>query len=620
MLVTGYLAGSPGAGHAAMRLDATHDNPVSVDSDYQYTPNGQWIVYRGSSRNGGPKVLHCLAASGGMPTRLNGNQQSVRSIDSWQLNPDGSRVVYFADQEVPGLTEVYVVPLPNGEFYKVNDALVESGSKGGAFAGTAGDRVAYVAGKVTGPFTGTFYELFSVPAAGGESVRLNGPMVNGGDVQKIVVRADGGRVLYLADQDIDEKLELYSVAPSGGTPVKLNPAMNDLSDVLPDGVSFSPDGNRVIFQIDHRPDMRVELYSVSSLGGAATPLNPSLPAGGDVTRGSQRFSPNGARVLYHADQNADEVFEIFSVPSGGGTSVRLNGPLVTFGDVKAAGLQFSPDSTRVLYTADQFIDEMFELFSVPSAGGTAVKLSGDMVTGGDVVDDAVFSPDSSRILFRADRRVDEVVELFSTSSAGGVPTLLNPPMVQNGDVIRATFTPDGSEVVYLADQDVDEVFELYAVAASGGAARKLSGPLVAGGDVLDWKFSPDGSRLVYRADQEIDELYQLFAVELNEANETLAGDFTRNGVVDAADYTKWRDGLGSNYTAADYTTWKTNFGRRTGAGASAPGSAGGKAATVPEPASILGLLAAMFCGGCCRLNRANPSPPAAREHILPSRS
>jgi hypothetical protein len=120
--------------------------------------------------------------------------------------------------------------------------------------------------------------------------------------------------------------------------------------------------------------------------------------------------------------------------------------------------------------------------------------------------------------------------------------------------------------------------------------RKLSGPLVDGGDVIDWKFSPDGGALVYRADQDEDGLYQLYSVDLNES---LPGDFNRNGVVDAADYTRWRDGLGSTYTASDYTTWKTNFGRRNGAGASAPGSAESSVAPVPEPACLLPIAAAL---------------------------
>jgi hypothetical protein len=38
------------------------------------------------------------------------------------------------------------------------------------------------------------------------------------------------------------------------------------------------------------------------------------------------------------------------------------------------------------------------------------------------------------------------------------------------------------------------------------------------------------------------------------------GDFNRDGAVDAADYTSWRDSLGSRYHPDHYNLWKTNFG------------------------------------------------------------
>jgi arabinogalactan endo-1,4-beta-galactosidase len=73
----------------------------------------------------------------------------------------------------------------------------------------------------------------------------------------------------------------------------------------------------------------------------------------------------------------------------------------------------------------------------------------------------------------------------------------------------------------------------------------------------------------------------------------LAGDYNDNGVVDAADYTVWRDHLGQNFqlpnevdgvspgivTAADYTEWKLRFGDMlAGSGSIA------QAIAVPEPA------------------------------------
>ncbi|MGD9632285.1 MAG: hypothetical protein AB7G28_21815 [Pirellulales bacterium] len=49
----------------------------------------------------------------------------------------------------------------------------------------------------------------------------------------------------------------------------------------------------------------------------------------------------------------------------------------------------------------------------------------------------------------------------------------------------------------------------------------------------------------------------------------LSGDFNQDNVVDAADYTSWRDGLGTLYDAGDYADWKANFGQSPGAGAAA---------------------------------------------------
>lgn len=66
----------------------------------------------------------------------------------------------------------------------------------------------------------------------------------------------------------------------------------------------------------------------------------------------------------------------------------------------------------------------------------------------------------------------------------------------------------------------------------------------------------------------------------------LAGDFNFDGAVDAADYTTWRDGLGTTYTAADYQIWRNNFGA-TASSALATSNA------VPEPRALIVMLAAI---------------------------
>ena len=93
-------------------------------------------------------------------------------------------------------------------------------------------------------------------------------------------------------------------------------------------------------------------------------------------------------------------------------------------------------------------------------------------------------------------------------------------------------------------------------------------------------------------------------------NQSVLGDYNGNGVVDAADYTVWRDNVGGDPSALaagtrdpsnvgptingdDYTFWKTNFGGGLGGGGSA-------SSVVPEPSAIAIVLIAMLAMGIVR--------------------
>jgi hypothetical protein len=71
----------------------------------------------------------------------------------------------------------------------------------------------------------------------------------------------------------------------------------------------------------------------------------------------------------------------------------------------------------------------------------------------------------------------------------------------------------------------------------------------------------------------------------------VTGDYNGDGIVNAIDYTMFRDRLGSNnalpndnglgvpISNAHYALWRSNFGN--------PGSGSGGGSAVPEPASLL---------------------------------
>jgi ASPIC and UnbV/FG-GAP-like repeat len=79
----------------------------------------------------------------------------------------------------------------------------------------------------------------------------------------------------------------------------------------------------------------------------------------------------------------------------------------------------------------------------------------------------------------------------------------------------------------------------------------------------------------------------------------LPGDYNGDGVVDAADYTVWRNRLGSTYKMSDYAVWREHFGEAL------PGNGAGASGAVPEPATTSLLLVAL--AALSRLRRPTPT-------------
>ena len=234
-----------------------------------------------------------------------------------------------------------------------------------------------------------------------------------GDVVNYQISPDGATVVYLADQDTDEVDELYSVPVGGDTPVKL-------SSALPAGVNISnyeisPDGATVVYLADQDTAGVDELYSVPIGGGTPIMLNSSLAEGGNVS--DYQICPDGSTVVYRADQDTDEVDELYSVPIGGGPSIKLNGDLSEgefFGQLARgcdrSNFQFSPDGSIVVYRADQDTLLVDELYSVPIGGGPSIKLNDALPPDGDVLSNFRISPDGSAVVYVADRDTNNLFE------------------------------------------------------------------------------------------------------------------------------------------------------------------------------------------------------------------
>ena len=102
-------------------------------------------------------------------------------------------------------------------------------------------------------------------------LELNPPLVPGGDVESFQISPDGARVVYLADLEVDERVELFLTRIGGGATVKLNGPLED--DVT--SFAIAPDSAQVLFLGEARDYTSLaELFAcpiVQNPAGASTP-------------------------------------------------------------------------------------------------------------------------------------------------------------------------------------------------------------------------------------------------------------------------------------------------------------------------------------------------------------
>jgi pimeloyl-ACP methyl ester carboxylesterase len=128
------------------------------------------------------------------------------------------------------------------------------------------------------------------------------------------------------------------------------------------------------------------------------------------------------------------------------------------------------------------------------------------------------------------------------------------------------------------------------------------------GNILD-RYIPNSTKLVvpgagHMSDMEQPEFVNAALLDFFAAHPIsvpVPGDFSGDGVVDAADYVVWRKGLGMDYTQNDYDVWRSNFGQTAGSGATLP-SAEPLSVHVPEPSTALVLaIGVLTLAACCRI-------------------
>lgn len=467
-------------------------------------PNNQRVVFQHRGENGPVQVYSAPATGGSAPVRLSPQTDDFASLVA--VSPDSTRVLYTLNVgSGDGVrTELRSVPIAGP---------ASAGVRLAADISTARPRISPDSRKVVfAPASGNQLRVVPIagPATGGG--RLTDPFVAGGTVGgDFKISANSASVVYHADQDADNVLELYRVpltlspAPNPAT-TKLNGPLATNGDVAQ--FTLAPNNGRVVYLAGENSASVQELFSVQLGGTGHTKISRTLPAGWDVQSPNEetgegdlpgRITPNGRRVVYEIGTvvNGRVFKEFYSVAIGGpgSASVRLDHPpLMPPGEIFALQYRISADSSRVVYT---MVDQSLPgepnlpphfLVSVPAAGpASAGRVLSFPTT--DVSINAI-SPTSNRVAFTFPATQSD---LFSTPIAGGSAVRLN-----GSEKFRSflRINAAGNRAVYVGNTATGP--DLFSAALDGtGTRRDLTGSLAGVFDVTGRTLTPNGVRAVY---------------------------------------------------------------------------------------------------------------------------
>jgi TolB protein len=225
-------------------------------------------------------------------------------------------------------------------------------------------------------------------------------------------------------------------------------------------------------------DGNVDVYSVLPGGRYLHRLtdDPSFEA-------CPAYSADGRRIAYCSGQGGGPV-QVWTMNQNGSDKhqiTRMSGPAI-FPD-------FSPDGSRIVFTAKPADSTTRDIYVVSSDGSNLIRLTSGV--GNNAY--PAFSPDGRKIVFTSDRTGTWQVWLMNADGSHQRQLTFDPrPKDQVPD-----WSPDGTKIAYIADTNgiADTVSPSWGDIWIMNADGSHQHPLTSGGSWYGTAWSPDGSRI-----------------------------------------------------------------------------------------------------------------------------
>jgi Tol biopolymer transport system component len=312
---TGLFAQLLDGSRPAMRLD--DGSGIVVNTKFPVTSDGSRVVFS-VSRGDLRREVHYSAPLNGLgpiaalnDQLLNNGINGLFSPSPYQITPDGNYLVFPFDEGADGDAELFVRTIDgSGPARRITDGRLWAGfqitsDSQRVIYGDPQDHIGVA-------------ELFMKSLIGNDSpVKVNSPLSEGYALSGFQITPDGDHVIYGAYRS--GSFQYFSRPTDGSTPAVFLYEEPEGPARLT-GRQIAPDGSHIVFGVDldgffgsygyDLPETHV-LYAVPIAGGLPRPITDVLE-GGRYIREFQ-FTPDGRSVIYLANQDDKNVFELYSV-------------------------------------------------------------------------------------------------------------------------------------------------------------------------------------------------------------------------------------------------------------------------------------------------------------------
>ena len=443
------------------------------------SPDGNSVYYLADLDTEGMREIYRTdVGSPGVATKISGLLPAGSTIMNFQISDDGSALAYLANVDDPTVNELYWVEIANpGVATKVNAVLQASGDVAQYRLDDDGSTIAYSADAETDGLT----ELYAVDSGSlGVATKLHPPILS--SVMTFELTPDGSRVFYVAGQDTAGMNALHSalVATPLTSNVKLSAPVGDPNLDVTAQLFLLPDDESVVYSGDMELNARNRLYRSTITAPEVSELLSPIEAtfGGNVS--TTLLSPDGSYVVYIADTELDNSFDLFHVDLSSTSlpeATKLN-PDSPFTTTDVQSFTISPTGTHVAYRMNP--TDGFELFVVDvSDPGNATRVS-SAATNGSVTFGFVFSGDGNALVYRGDFITfgqDNVI--YTPITASGISEVA----YAADSVSQLSLAPLAGGQVAFSATNYSESAAVYAVGSSTPSDAQMLSPWFGPSDV-----------------------------------------------------------------------------------------------------------------------------------------